>query len=208
MGEPFASFDEAWSSFLDRDEPLESFYEALPDEDSTLAVWLIEAAPAVKERALAAQESLARFDWIALLPAHFFHVTVHELGTELEEDEVEQAVRVAREAWRDVQPFRIEYPRLTCFHEAVVAEGHTGGTEQLRRGLGQDSVLHLPHLSLAYFRSAGASGALRDVLAQRRETSLGEQDVDEVKLCLVPISKDRILEPWTVAGSIPLARRR
>lgn len=208
MGDPFASFEEAWSSFLARDERLESFYDGLPDEDSTLAVWLIEAAPSVRQEALAAQQPLARFDWISLLPAHFFHVTVHAVGVDTAEDKLERALRDAREAWRDVAPFRIEFSQITCFHDAVVAEAHTGGTKELRRRLDQDIVLHLPHLSLGYFRSAAPPDALREVLVPLRGTDLGAQSVEEVKLCLVPISKARILEPWTVAGSVVLPAQR
>jgi hypothetical protein len=208
LGELFASFEEAWSSFLAREEPLESFYDRLPDEDETLAVWLIEGAPAVRAKALAAQESVAELGWLALLPQHFLHVTVHELGVDLPRQAIEQALREGVEAWRAMAPFRIAYQRLSCFHEAVVAEAHTTGTEELRRRLGEDVELHLPHLSLAYFRSAEPPDALRARLMPQRETSLGEQGVHEVKLCLVPISKARILEPWTVAGSVMFSEQR
>ena len=62
-------------------------------------------------------------------------------------------------------------------------------------------------------RSATSAGSFRpealgDVLVPLRGTQLGGQRVDEVKLCLVPISTARILEPWSVAGSVVLSERR
>jgi hypothetical protein len=48
---------------------------------------------------------------------------------------------------------------------------------------------------------AGAPEPLRAAVLPLRETDLGEQEVDELLFCLVPASRQTILEPWTVVGA-------
>ena len=62
----------------------------------------------------------------------------------------------------------------------------------------------LPHVSLAYTTAPGPVEDLRPRLVELRETNLGEQEVGDVALCLVPASRTTILEPWTVAGRVAL----
>jgi hypothetical protein len=111
-----------------------------------------------------------------------------------------------RDALRGLGRFRLAFPRVNCFHDAVVAEveGEIDAVRDAAARVGGRTELFLPHLSLAYTTASGPVGELRDGLVRLRETHLGEQAVDELQLCLVPASKSTILEPWTVADVVAL----
>jgi hypothetical protein len=208
VGELFRSFDESWSHFLAREAPLESFLDGLPDEEpATVAVWLIPVAPTLAPRVGALQRRLPRVDWLRPLPAHFLHVTVAGLGFLEEPRGVADSIADGRDALRGLRRFRLAFPRLNCFHDAVVAEvaGDVDAVRDAAARLGSRTDFYLPHLSLAYTSAAGPVEDIRDGLVGLRETHLGEQGVDEIQLCVVPASKGTILEPWTVADRVALA---
>ena len=189
MGELFRSFDESWSHFLAREEPLESFVDGLPEgESATVAVWLIALAPELAVRVGALQRRLPQVDWLRPLPPHFLHVTLAEHGFLDERSRVAELLEHGRDALRGLRRFRLAFPRLNCFHEAVVAEVE-GETEALRdaaaRLRGSTAEPFLPHLSLAYTTASGPVAELRDALVRLRETHLGEQEVGAIQLCLV-----------------------
>jgi hypothetical protein len=207
VGQLFASFDDAWSSFLEREEPLESFHAGLPDRDATLPIWYIEPAGPVKDAAALIQESFAHLEAIAPPPRHFLHVTVSSLDFDLSPEQIESEIDKAAAAWRNIAPFRIVYPRLNCFHEAVIAEVVGDGPRTVLQHLypDEDLSLFLPHCSLGYAREPIPPDDLRQALLPARETNLGAHEVRAIKLCLVPASRTTILSPWTVAASVPLA---
>jgi 2'-5' RNA ligase len=208
VGELFRSFEESWSRFLARTEPLEDFLAGLPaDEEAAVAVWLIPLEPALAPRVRAVQRRLGHVPWLRPLPAYFLHVTVAGLGFAEWRGRVDKVLDDGREALRGITRFRLAFPRLNCFHEAVVAEVEDVSGAMLAAAaerLGRRGEFFLPHLSLAYTTAAGPAAELRDALVPARETHLGEQDVREIQLCVVPASQRTILEPWTVAGRVAL----
>ena len=205
MGEPFRSFEDSWAHFLAREEPLEDFAGGLPaDESARVAVWLIPLDPALAPRVRDVQGRLPRLDWLRPLPAHFLHVTVESLGFVDDERRVPDLVESCAEALLGLPAFRLSFPRLNCFHEAVVAEVEGEGVKEAAARLRADDGPFLPHLSLAYTSAPGPPGELRDALVPIRNTNLGEQEVRQIQLCLVPASRVTILEPWTVAGTVSL----
>ena len=205
MGELFQSFEDSWAHFLAREEPLENFAGGLPaDERARVAVWLIPLDPVLAPRVRDVQVRLARLDWLRPLPDHFLHVTVASLGLVDDERRIPDLVDSCGQALRGLRAFRVSFPRLNCFHEAVVAEVEGEGVFEAASRLRGDDAPFLPHLSLAYTWAPGPPGELRDALVPMRETDLGEQDVRELHLCLVPASRVTILEPWTVAATVSL----
>ncbi len=205
MGELFETFDASWSYFLAREEPLEDFLAALPeDEDATAAVWLIPLAPQLAAGVAAVQSRLPRVPWLRPAPAHFLHVTLAERGFLDGRGDIPALVAEARDALRGAARFSIALPRLNCFHEAVVAEVESDGIAAVAARLGGTTEPFLPHVSLAYTTAPGPVEHLRPRLVELRQTDLGEQEVGDVALCLVPASRTTIFEPWTVAGRIAL----
>jgi 2'-5' RNA ligase len=205
MGEFFRSFEQAWSYFLHRQEPLENYYDQLPeDEETRLAGWLLRVEPVLAPAFERVQEQLA-LPWLRPVPAHWLHVWI-EGGTWLGRDPG-PLVEQAREALAGVEPFRISFPRLTCFHNGVVAEVDSDRPRELAARLlpGRDLSTFLPHVTVAIVTEEAPAEPLRRLLAPIRETSLGEQEVRAVDLCLVPASQTTVLDPWTVAGSVELA---
>ena len=202
MGRLFHSFHEIWAHFVARDEPLENFVGGLPDDPrAAVAVWLVPVSAEGRRGLVRVRERLAGFDWLRPLPDHFLHVTVAGLGFVEPETDVSTLVEGGRECLRGLAPFRLTFPRLNCFHEAVVAEAESDGLHEAGRRLRGDVGLFLPHLSLAYTTAPRPPGELRKALLPMRDTPLGEHDVREIQLCVVPASKTTILEPWTVAGT-------
>ena len=134
MGEWFTSFDDAWSSFLARTEPLGVFFDEFPDDPSSVAEgWLIVPPPEIKHEAMRLQAELAGIPGIVAVPEHFFHVWLRgEHGPDLEQ-------------LLELGPFSLSLARLNCFHTAVVAEVDSPGLERL-----DAPDTFLPHLSLAY----------------------------------------------------------
>jgi hypothetical protein len=182
IGELFHSYDEAWAHFLARDEPLESFWAALPDDpDATLRLSVIVPPDEVKAAARAVQDSFADLEWVAAVPDYFLHVSAHS-------------------TWANVVPFEVVYRRANCFHDAAIVEAHVDGDAA-------PPPPFLPHLSIGYFRRSERPGHLREALMPFREIELGSGIVDEVLVCDVPIAKTTILDPWTVVERIPLGER-
>jgi 2'-5' RNA ligase len=203
VGRLFHSFDESWAQFIARDEPLENFVGGLPqDPRVAVAVWLVPVSAEGRRGLVRVRERLGRFDWLRPLPDHFLHVTVAGLGFVEPETDVSGLVEGGRERLRGLAPFRLTFPRLNCFHEAVVAEAEGDGLHEAARRLRGDVGLFLPHLSLAYTTAPGPPDELRKALLPIRDTPLGAQDVREIQLCVVPASRTTILEPWTVAGRV------
>jgi 2'-5' RNA ligase len=205
VGELFRSFGESWSSFLAREEPLESFVDRLPaDETATVAVWLVPVDRRVASAVASVQRRLPSLPWLRPLPAHFLHVTLASHGFAGARDRIPELARRGRAALRELEPFALALPRLNCFHDAVVAEVESEGVREAAARLGADPDRFLPHLSLAYTTAPGPPAALRAALLRMRETDLGRQQAREVLLCLVPASRTTILEPWTVAERVAL----
>jgi hypothetical protein len=76
VGRYFATFGEAWSFFLTREEPLEDFFDELPDHDSYVLCWLLAFDEALVARIRTAQSSFAELEWITPQPVHFLHTSI------------------------------------------------------------------------------------------------------------------------------------
>jgi hypothetical protein len=213
MGRFFTSFDEAWEFFLDRDHELEDFFAQFPVTDQSILGWLIPADHAVRPAAAAVQEVFADLDWVTPLPGPFLHVWISGVAFSPgrpSPDEIASAIELAKTAWSGVEPFDISYPRINCFHDAVVAEVQGDGPRRLVSRLVEaggsrvELATFLPHLTLGTFNTPREPTPLRDELVPLRETSLGNQHVGEAVLCVVPASRTTILDPWEVVGSVEL----
>ena len=180
MGEYFTSFDDAWRAFLERSEPLESFYDEFAGGAFDGEVWVIEPSPEIKRAALRVQGELEPFDVLELVPHHFLHVSVPHAAV-LEFDE----------------PIDLDYARINCFHTAVVAEVDAPALRAL-----DPAPTFLPHMTLAVVRRPEAPDELRRVLEPLRDTSFGRQRVDEVLRIHVELSRERGLQPWTVVDRV------
>ena len=196
MGQFFSSFDEAWSFFLERDEPLEDFFEALPEEEAYLTAWLALPGEAVRNEATSVQQKLA-VEGIRLVPAHFLHVSVGSHEVELD---------AARERLGGFGPFEARYGPVNCFHDAAVLEVHSQRFADLARALDSERDLDylLPHVSLGYFEGRLPPESLREALLPIRERAPVTETISEVHLCVVPIARSEILSPWRVAGTVRL----
>jgi hypothetical protein len=100
--------------------------------------------------------------------------------------------------------FEISYPRLAFLHGAIVAEAEAPELRALvaRAWPERDLSVFLPHLSIAYVREPVDPAEVRPVV--ERDTLLGRHLVTEIALCIVPVSKQTMLEPWTVAATVEL----
>jgi hypothetical protein len=187
VGEWFTTFDDAWSSFLARDEPLESFWDEFPDDPSfVLDAWLLVPPPEIKRSALRVQGALEEVRGLRVVPHWFLHVSLPESGLDdlLEHD-----------------PFEVHLPRLNCFHPAVVAEVESTALDAI-----DAPATFLPHLSLAYVELPIDPRPVREALMALRDTDLGTFVVDELVHVHVPAAKSTILEPWAVVERAALRR--
>jgi 2'-5' RNA ligase len=209
-GRLFRSFDESWSAFLERREPLESFVEELerdpPPAGDELAVWLIEPDEPVASASAEVQSRLPPLHWLRLLPRHYLHVFVGAIGWThaLDLDDVLGRGELALEG---ADPFAAVLRRLNCFHTAVVAEvAPRKRFIDLRERLlpDCDTESMLPHMTLAVVTEPAQCDPLRETLVPLRETELGSFAVDRVTLCSVPVAQSRVLEPWNVLGRVGL----
>ena len=190
MGEQFTSFDDAWSSFLARTEPLESFFEEFPDGPAIVAdAWLIVPPPEVKREALRVQGLLEGIPGLSVVPHHFLHVSLRGSHS----PDLEQLLELG--------PFQMRIAKLNCFHTAVVAEVES---EELDRIDAPEAFL--PHLSLAYVESSIPVDPVREALLPLRDASLGTFVVSELVRVRVPAGKTTVLEPWTVVERASLRR--
>ena len=190
MGEWFTSFDDAWSYFLARTEPLEPFFEEFPEDPSSVAEgWVIVPPPEVRDEAMRLQAELEGIPGIVPVPEHFFHVWLRgEHGPDLE-------------PLLELGPFTLNLARLNCFHTAVVAEVDSPGLERL-----DAPETFLPHLSLAYVGTPLAALPVREALVPFRELSLGTFIADELVRVRLPAGRTTILQPWTVVERASLRR--
>jgi hypothetical protein len=100
--------------------------------------------------------------------------------------------------------FEISYPRLAFLRGAIVAEAEAPELRALvaRAWPERDLSVFLPHLSIAYVRDPVDPAEVCPVV--ERDTLLGRHLVTEIALCIVPVSKRTMLEPWTVAATVVL----
>jgi 2'-5' RNA ligase len=170
----FESFDEAWTYFLERREPLEDFFAGFPAEEFESEAWVIEPPADVKAAAAELQRPLARFDWLEVVPSDFLHVTLPGAPGLVSAPE-------------------LEYRRVTCFHDAVAIEVDAPALKGL-----YPRKTFLPHLTLAITTRPAEPDELREVLRPLREAYVGEQKVTEALHVSFAFSRERLFEPWTV----------
>ena len=185
MGDWFTSFDDAWSAFLRRDVPLESFWDEFADDpEAVLDGWLIVPPPELKRAALRVQGGLEELAGLRLVPHDFLHVALPH-GDEVLE----------------LEPFEVVVARVNCFPRAVVAEVESAALDGL-----DAPATFLPHLSLAYVEAPIDPGPVRELLEPLRATELGSFVVDEIVGVRVPAAKSTVLSPWTVVERTSLRR--
>ncbi len=158
--------------------------------------WIVEPSSEVKAVATNLQLSLARFDWIDLVPEHFLHVW---LG-------MPELLGKAPERWPELAPFEVRYPRANCFHSAVVVEV----TQPIRRlvaGTKNDLPEYLPHMTIAVTRMEHSADELHDELTRLREIDLGAQTVGETRLVRFPAAQSTLFQPWEVVETVRLGER-
>jgi 2'-5' RNA ligase len=215
VGRYFATFDEAWSFFLTRDEPLEEFFGQLPDRESYILCWLLPFDRRLVPRIRTAQGSFAALEWITPQPEHFLHTSIALVAVSPQPPtahEITAAVEGARRAWSGVKPFDVHYLRVNCFHDAVVVEVGGDGPKTLVERLVDagavdtvDPEVFLPHVTIGAFNERGDASALRHRLTQIRDLDVGTQHVAGAALCLVPASRSTILSPWEIVGRVQFA---
>jgi hypothetical protein len=155
--------------------------------------WIVEPSREVKAAAARLQESLRRFDWIDVVPEHFLHVWVG----------VPERLGDAPQRWPELAPFEIEYPRLNCFHNAVVVEV-TQPVRRLVAGTQNDLPEFLPHMTVAVTRVEHPADELRDVLTELRGSKVGFQTVGETKLVRFSAAQSTLFQPWEVFETVRL----
>jgi hypothetical protein len=198
VGRLFSSFEEAWAAFLVREEPLEDFFGRFPTEEAFLTVWLAPPAAAAAEEALAVQRLLAGVAGLRATPLHWLHVS---LGHGQPDD-----LDAVRERVGGFGPFEADYGPISCFHEALVLEAHSERFADVAEAVDptRDLTTFLPHLSIAYVAGAPAATPIRERLAPLRDRPPVRDVVSEIRLCVIPVARDRLLTPWQVAGVVRL----
>ncbi len=158
--------------------------------------WIVEPSREAKAAVAGLQESLRSFEWLQLVPEHFLHVW---LG-------VPERLGEAPQRWPEVAPFEVRYPRVNCFHSAVVVEV----TQPMRRLVAEtqnDLPQFLPHMTVAVTRVEHLAEELRDTLTPLRETDVGVQTVSETKLVRFPAAQSTLFQPWEVVETARLGER-
>ena len=191
MGEWFTSFDDAWTHFLARREPLESFFAQFEDEpaNATAEGWLIVPPPEVKREALRVQGVLEDVPGLELVPHHFLHVWIR--GTSHGPDPNELA---------QLAPFELDYRRLTCFHNAVVVEAASEAFDRVSA-----PPTFLPHMTVAVVRGTPDPEPVRDAVVPLRDVVVGNDVVRQLVRVRFPASATTVLQPWTVCDALGLA---
>jgi len=188
VGERFTSFDDAWSSFLARSEPLESFFDEFPEDTSYVAeAWLVVPPPEVKREAVRLQSALEDVPGLVVVPHHFLHVSIGD-GPDLDD-------------LRELGPFELRLAAVNCFPAAVVAEIDSTELDRV-----DAPATFLPHLSLAYVEKPTAADPVRKAVLPLRDVSLGSFVVDELVRVQMPASRTAILQPWSVVERASLRR--
>lgn len=194
MGAFFSSFDEAWSFFLGRTEPLEDFFAAFPEDDEAWHEgWLVEPSDEIKAAARRLQEALARFPWLFPVPDHFLHVWIGD----------SERMGAAPERWKGLEAFSIVYANVNCFHAAVVVEVD-GPMRPLVAETPCDDPTFLPHMTIAVAREQASPADLREMLASARDAVLGSQVVGELTRVRFPAGRSTLFRPWSVEQLVPL----
>jgi hypothetical protein len=195
VGRLFTSFEEAWSEFLAREEPLADFFASLPPEEAFLTTWLALPGEAVRAEARAVQEELA-VDGLRLIPGHFLHVSLGSQSADLD---------AARKRLAGFGSFEARYGPVSCFPDAPILEARSERFIALAAALGreQDFDVFLPHLSLGYFEGPPVT-PVREAIVRLRDREPVSEAISEVHLCVVPVARGEILSPWSVAGVVPL----
>jgi hypothetical protein len=112
----------------------------------------------------------------------------------------------------------VSYCRAACFHTAVVIEVEGEGPVRIVGKLVESSYWNelpiegaisgvemetfLPHLTIGTVNRPSDPGPLREALTPLREVELGQQQIRQATLCVVPASRTTILDPWEVVGSV------
>ena len=183
----FTSFADAWAQFLERDEPLESFWNEFPDDPTAaLDVWLVVPPPEVKREALRVQGALEEIGGLRIVPHHFLHLALPD----------EQVDALAEHG-----PFAVRCERPELLSGRSRGRGRVRGARRARR------ARNLPSARLARVRrAADPSGPVREALVPLRRTGLGAFEVDELVRARVPAAKATVLQPWTVVERASLRR--
>ncbi len=123
----FTSFEVFGLHFLRRDEPLEAFTDQFPESPCLLAGWFIPLDSALWPAVEALQRCLRPVDWLRPYPAHLQHLWLGSLGWAMSwpTEATEEWVERGREALRNWGAFTVDFPRLNCFHNAVVSTRRT-----------------------------------------------------------------------------------
>ena len=193
MGRFFVSFHEAWAHFQAREEPLEDFFADLPKE-GRVRYWLLLPGAEVRARAAEVQERLREVDGLRTLDDHFLHVTLGK-----DED-------VRREGFTETPPLLLRHRRIGAFHPCVVSEVEGDTRLLLERLYGVAPSSHLPHLTLAITERPVPVGSVREVVSALRDTALGDDLIEEVVLCSIPVGRRAFGSPWDVVERVPLGR--
>ena len=198
MGRFFSSFEEAWEAFLVREEPLEDFFGSFPEEEAYLTMWLAPPGAAACTEAAGVQRELSGLAGLVLTPRHWLHVSLGA-GSESE-------LEAVRERLHGFGSFEAEYGPATCFHEAHVLEVRSERFAELARTIDvqKDLAEFLPHLSIAYVEGRPPQGPSREALASLRERPPIRDLVSEVQLCIVPVARGNLFDPWRVVATVRL----
>jgi hypothetical protein len=195
VGEFFTSFEDAWTHFTGRSDPLEDFFADFPEDRSAyFEGWMVEPTQPIKDGAVEIQRELARFDWLVPIPPHFLHVAIG----------LREHIGDAWRGWQEIEPFSATYARVCCFHSAVVVEVEGNGMRRLVDGTPNDLPTFLPHMTVAVVREPRPPDELLEVLGGLRESILGEQIVREAKRVRFPAARTTLFQPWTVEQVVSL----
>jgi hypothetical protein len=190
VGEWFTSFEEAWSSFVARTDPLESFFDQFEDEPGAEAEgWLIVPSPEVKREALRVQGELEDVPGLELVPHHFLHVWIRGISHGPDPSDL-----------AELAPFELAYRRLTCFHNAVVLEAASEAFDRVSA-----PPTYLPHMTLAVVRGEPDPDPVRAALLPLRNVELGSDVVRQLVRVRFPASKTTVFQPWSVVDALGVA---
>jgi hypothetical protein len=190
VGELFTSFDDAWSHFVAREEPLESFFDQFPEDDSVEAEgWVVVPPTDVKREVLRLQAALEDVPGLEPIPQHFLHVWLRGRdGADVE-------------ALARGDPFPLAYRNVNCFHTAVFVEAQAQQLEDVAA-----PPEFLPHMTIAVVRGRPEVAPVRAAVTPLRDTDLGTHVVDELTRIAFPAGRTTVLQPWSVIERRSLRR--
>lgn len=158
---------------------------------------------AVREALRPTLDGLAEFNCLVVAPERYLHVTVTLAGNVGPEHRLTAAdenriAEQARDAFADVAPFEVSFPRLDLFPTVVFASVDDGGTFAAlnERACGVDGVeVHdrdeefVPHITLAQFRSHEGCDDLLAWLEANRDLDVPPVRVTELELVAVGLDQ-------------------